>query len=647
MTFPVAPLTQDAVVELQTLLDGKHHAARAVARGALAGLDLALADSLPRDDYRDQVLAWCRTLAQAGAGARSFPAEYGGQGDPGGSIAAFQTLGHGDLSLLVKVGVQFGLFGGAIQRLGTERHHQKYLREVAALDLAGCFAMSESGHGSDVRSIRTQARYDPAAQEFVLHTPDPSARKDWIGNAARHARLAVVFAQLDVAGEARGVHAFVVPLRSAGTEGRPGAVLVGVEIEDCGDKMGLQGVDNGRLRFHAVRIPREALLDRYGQVSAEGTYTSAISSPGARFFTMIGALVQGRISIAGAGLAVSRNALTIAVRWGERRRQFGSGLEMDTPLMDYLTHQRRLLPAIATSYALQAVHDELTELYVATLEDPAGRQQRDVEALAAGLKAVATWHMTRTVQDARECCGGKGYLTENRFAALKADSDVFTTFEGDNTVLMQLVAKTLLSDYAAQFEDLDAVGMARHLTTRSMSRLLADSPLGRFTRESVDLRAPDWQAEALRFREQRLVDALARRLRRLVQSEGIEPLRALSRVQDHALAAATAHLERVAHELFAASVAQRSSGPAAQVLARLRDLYALSILSADRGWWLEHGFFDADTSKAVQTEVNVLCGELRPAALGLVEGFGVPDALLRAPIALADPNSTHGNAPAT
>ena len=622
-----APLSQEVVGALQALLDGEHAAVRAGARSALLDLDLPLADTLSREDYRDQVLEWCRALAKSGAAARSLPRAHGGEGDPGGSIAAFQTLGHGDLSLLVKCGVQFGLFGGAVERLGTERHHEAYLRDLGALDLPGCFAMSESGHGSDVRSIRTQARYDVEAQEFVLHTPDESARKDWIGNAARHARMAVVFAQLDVAGEARGVHAFVVPIRSD-----TGEVLDGVEVEDCGDKMGLQGVDNGRLRFSAVRLPREALLDRYGQVTPSGEYTSSITSPGARFFTMIGALVQGRISIAGAGLAIGRNALTIAVRWGERRRQFGTGLDMDTPLMDYLTHQRRLLPPIARSYALQALHDHVTRLYVAQLQQPDPARQREVEALAAGLKAVATWHAIGSVQDARECCGGKGYLAENRFAALRADSDVFVTFEGDNTVLLQLVAKTLLSEHAAQFEDLDAVGTVRHLTTRSVTRLLADSPLGKLTRGRTDLRSPDWQASALAFREQRLVDALSRRLRRLVKEEGMDALRALSHVQDHALAAAGAHVDRVAHELFSASIVD---GPARPVLERLRDLHALWIVAQDRAWWLEHGWFDADTSKAVQTEVNVLCGELRPAALGLVEGFGIPDGLLRAPIAVA------------
>ncbi len=627
------PLTRAEVAALQALLDGPHAAQRQATREALLGLDLAQADGLPRDAYRDLVLEWCRTVAKTGSGAQSFPKEYGGADDPGGRVAGFQTLGHGDLSLLVKVGVQFGLFGGSVHRLGTEKHHRAYLHDIGTLDLPGAFGMSESGHGSDVRSIRTQARYDAAAAEFVLHTPDDDARKDWIGNLARHARMAVVFAQLDVAGEQRGVHAFLVPVRDHG-----GTLLEGVEVEDCGDKMGLQGVDNGRLRLSAVRVPRDALLDRFATVDEDGAYSSPIASPGARFFSMIGALVEGRICIAGAGLSVARNALTTAVRWGERRRQFGSGLDMDTPLMDYLTHQRRLLPKIAASYALQAAHDHLTAEYVAVVRqteagEPGGERQRQLESLAAGLKAACTWHMIDAVQDSRECCGGKGYLAENRFAAWRADSDVFVTFEGDNTVLLQLVAKTLLGEYASQFEDLDAVGMARHLTSRGVSRLL-----DRFTVPTPSLRDPQWQAAALAFREERLVDSLARRLRALTSGEGMDPLRALSHCQDHALAAARAHVDRVVHEQFAAAVEASDLA----VLPAVRDLAALSTIESDRAWWLEHGFLDADSSRALVTEVNGLCGELRPHALALVEGFGIPDGLLRAPIAVDEQNAGAG-----
>src|SRR5213075_2342717 len=136
-------------------------------------------------------------------------------------------------------------------------------------------------------------------------------------NAARHGRLAVVFAQLTSGGEERGVHAFLVPISD--DDGSP---CPGVSIEDCGHKAGLNGVDNGRLAFHRVRVPRASLLDKYGSVATDGTYTSPIDSESRRFFTMLGTLVQGRISISGAAVSAAKTALTIAVRYGIVRRQF-------------------------------------------------------------------------------------------------------------------------------------------------------------------------------------------------------------------------------------------------------------------------------------------------------------------------------------
>src|SRR3954453_12808654 len=215
--------------KLKRLLDGEHGAMRDVVREWLSRPgNQAIAEPLSIGEYRERVMAWARELADERQTALGFPPEYGGEGAVGRSIAAFETLAFGDLSLLVKIGVQFGLFGGAVLHLGTKQHHDRYLADIATLRLPGCFAMTETGHGSNVQALGTTATYDPDTHEFVINTPDDDARKDYIGNAACHGRMAAVFAQLEGGGEPRGVPCLLVPIRD--DDGEP---MPGVRIEDC------------------------------------------------------------------------------------------------------------------------------------------------------------------------------------------------------------------------------------------------------------------------------------------------------------------------------------------------------------------------------------------------------------------------------
>src|SRR5690606_8102223 len=447
----------DGGAALRELLDGRWREVREHARERLTGELFAPVAGLSVEEHRARVAEQLAALAATEVPAYGFPTAVGGAGDLGASVAAFQMLVC-DMSLMVKVGVQWGLFGGAIHALGSDRHHAEYLPRVISLELPGCFAMTETGHGSDVQRLRTTADYDPATGEFTVHTPDEAARKDYIGNAARDGRAAVVFARLRTLGTDHGVHALIVPIRDA--EGRP---LPAVTLSDCGPKGGLNGVDNGRISFDRVRVPREALLDRYGDVAPDGTYTSPIDNPDRRFFTMLGTLVRGRISVAGGAGTAAEAALAIAVRYAEARRQF-EGPSGEVLLLDRRAHQRRLLPRLARSYALHFAQEEL----VAALHDAETGERpldehgrRELESRAAGLKAVATWHALDTLQACREACGGAGYLAENRLTQLRADADVFTTFEGDNVVLLQLLAKALLTKHRDAFGDLDALRMAR------------------------------------------------------------------------------------------------------------------------------------------------------------------------------------------
>ncbi|MDX1396800.1 MAG: acyl-CoA dehydrogenase family protein, partial [Gemmatimonadota bacterium] len=293
---PVADLPEIrsafAVDAMARYLDGEQHLMRARVRELMSKEPFTRPAPESGREYRELVLECCRVLADEGLGRLAGPVEFGGADDPAAFVACFETLGYGDLSVLTKFGVQFGLFGGSIFQLGSERHHERYLERVGSLDLPGGFAMTETGHGSNVADLVTTATFDPESGEFVIDTPGIRGRKDYIGNAAAHGRMMTVFAQLETAGERHGVHAFLVPIRDE--SGEPAA---GVTIEDCGDKIGLRGVDNGRLSFDQVRIPRDHLLDRFASVSAEGAYSSPIASQGRRFFTMLGTLVGGRVAV--------------------------------------------------------------------------------------------------------------------------------------------------------------------------------------------------------------------------------------------------------------------------------------------------------------------------------------------------------------
>ena len=632
---------------LRVLLDGDYREVRDLVRSNLAEYASVLeeAETLGTDAFRDRVRDLVVTMASTGQTGMGFPEEYGGGGDIGASIAAFETLAYGDLSVLVKVGVQFGLFGGAILQLGTKKHHDTYLRDLITGEVMGCFAMTEVGHGSNVQALGTIATYDPDTEEFVITTSEPSARKDWIGNAARHADVAVVFAQLDVGGQRHGVHALVVPLREGGE------VLPGITIEDDGLKMGLNGVDNGRITFDGVRVPRENLLNQFADVTADGRYESPIENPDKRFFTMLGTLVQGRVCVGGAGINAAKVALSIAVKYADRRRQFNATSEdQEQLLLDYGIHQRRLLPLLARTYALhfaqEVVRGELHAVFSRTDAPEQGENEhrrRELESYAAGLKALGTWHATTTIQECREACGGQGYRSVNRFAALKADTDVFTTFEGDNHVLLQLVAKGLLTDYASEFEDMDQFGMVRFVAGVAVDTVLERTSVHKLLERVRDLLPggdewdqeaglldPNYQLAMLRFREEHILGGVARRLKRGIDQD-MNPGEVFSRVQDHVIAAARAHVERRVLEAFVEKVAGLEDGDLKVALNLLCDLYALSTLEADRAWFMEHGRMSSQRSKAISREVNDLCRKLRPLAVGLVDAFAVPKEMLRSP----------------
>ncbi|WP_406688358.1 acyl-CoA dehydrogenase [Saccharopolyspora sp. ID03-671] len=632
--------------ELRALLDGRWASVREKVRASLRENDLANADDLDTESHRARTLEQLRLLAKSGVPELGFPVAQGGGGDQGGSVVSLELLA-GNLSLMVKSGVQWGLFGGAVVALGTERHHERYLRDIMSVELPGCFAMTETGHGSDVQRLRTTATYDETTQEFVVHTPHEAARKEYIGNAARDGRMAVVFAQLITGGngntgaESHGVHALLVPIRD-----EAGNPCEGVRIEDCGRKAGLNGVDNGRLYFDRVRVPRENLLNRYGDVAEDGTYSSPIDSEGKRFFTMLGTLIRGRISVAGTAGSAAKLALEIALRYADARRQFDRpGGDEEVVVLDYLAHQRKLLPALAKSFALHFAQEELVQALDEVQRGGDERAQRELESRAAGLKAVTTWHATHTIQTCREACGGAGYLTENQLAGLKADTDVFTTFEGDNTVLLQLVAKGLLTNYKDQFDGIGTLGLAKFVADQFVGAVIERSAAHSIVQRIIDASNKDdildrgWQLKAFQDREEHVLDGLGRRLQKANKDNAFD---VFNNAQDHVLRAARVHIDRLVLDAFVAAVDRCRDPRNAELLDKLCDLYALSIVEEDKAWFLEHERISPRRAKAITQAINTLCGELRPHAVDLVEAFGMPRQWLTAPIATGAESARQG-----
>lgn len=580
------------------------------------GLDL--------DGYRERVLVWCRELARRGLGAAALAPEYGGSGDIGRFIVTLETLGFHDLSLAMKFAVQFGLFAGAISQLGSERQRQRFLRQAGTLDLPGCFAMTEAAHGSNVRDMETEARFDSGTGEFVIHTPVGRARKDYIGNAGAHARMAVVFAQLEVDEIRYGVHAFLVPIRDEDNNLAPG-----VRIRDSGEKAGLNGLDNGAIWFDHVRIPRENLLSRFAYVSEDGVYATTIPSDSSRFYAMLGSLADGRIALAGVSLSAAKSGLTIAIRYAVRRRQFGPPGEAEIKLLDYEAHQRRLMPLLATAYALDFALKHLVRRFLARRDD----ESREIQVMAAGLKAYSSWFARDALQDCRESCGGAGYMAVNRLGGLRADCDALITFQGDNTVLMQHIARSLFAEHRQQFEESRFLDTVKQIAGQAARKIAELNPIVIRMTDDSHLRDPDFHLGAFRYREAQLIRSVTRRLERRMR-EGATPFEAFNECQSDLLELANAYIERGILEQFVEAVNDIPNADLVAVLRKLCDLFALSRLESDMGWFLESGYLDPSRARAVRRLVRQLSLEVRQQAVPLVDALGIPDELLGAPIAL-------------
>eukprot|EP01025_Chloroclados_australasicus_P006951 TRINITY_DN12201_c0_g1_i2.p1 TRINITY_DN12201_c0_g1~~TRINITY_DN12201_c0_g1_i2.p1 ORF type:complete len:635 (+),score=72.29 TRINITY_DN12201_c0_g1_i2:57-1907(+) len=508
--------------------------------------------------------------------------------DPRRFMAGMECLALVDYSLCIKAGVHFSLCGGTIARLGTQKHHDKYLNGIDNLSLPGCFAMTELAHGSNVMGIETTAHYDEQSQQFIINTPDDTASKFWIGGAGQHAQICTVFAQLYVKGQWQGPHVFVVRLRD-----QHGRVCPGVRIADNGPKMGMNGVDNGRIWFSNVRIPLDDMLDKFASVTPDGQYRSTISKIPQRFATMVGSLTAGRVLVCQGACDNLKIALKIAINYGSDRPQFG-----DVPILSYLTHQRRLFAGLSSAYALHVANGKIKD------RQSSGASSKEIHVLSSGLKAAASWTRVVFMQHCRECCGGLGVLSQNKIGPMLADMNVDVTFEGDNTVLMQQVAKHLL-DLGPETQFLTPT---IQITQFGFDDILA----------------------LLRFRQNKLVLDISTEMKTKGKEIGYD------QNMDRIVHLGWAFVDLFSFECLLDKV-NKSPDSIKDALSLVCELYGLLRVEEAAAFYLGEGILLKGDLNVIRNRIHYIFGLMwmndAKLAKQLCDGFGLPDHLVQAPIA--------------
>ncbi|XP_036608914.1 acyl-coenzyme A oxidase-like protein [Trichosurus vulpecula] len=540
------------------------------------------------------------------------------------SLVIGEVLSIADMATGVKCGIIYWLFGGAVRNLGSPRHVAKWFQPLQEQKYTAMFAMTERGHGSNVRGIQTEATFDLTAQEFIIDTPCENAEKMYIGNAME-GHYAAVFAQLIINGRSQGPHCFIVPVRDEN-----GSLYPGVTAIDMLHKEGLHGVDNGILIFDKVRIPRENLLDKFGSVAPDGQYYSPIKNKSERFNVMLAALTPSRLAVTFQAMGAMKLGLTIAIRYSHSRRQFGPKAKEEVKIIEHQTQYLRLMPHLATALALT-----FTSRYAGDLLDEDIFHEknlvnsRSLQALVAGLKAYSTWENITCLQDCRECTGGMGYMMENRISGLKCDSDVFVTFEGDNVVMLQVVVRELLAQYTKQYEERPFLGLLRNWT-ESVSDNLRTSFLA-FNMDAIGNLT--FLLKAVSFRERVLQRGLAARIYYKVMTKKEDIFSAWNSCLHHVASLSLAHIHRVTLEQFSLAVGSCPVREDQTLLMKFCLLYGTKLVFQERAWYLEHKYLTPASSVQIRSQLLNLCDSVKEDALKVISAFNIPHSSIHAPIA--------------
>ncbi|KAK2750817.1 fatty-acyl coenzyme A oxidase [Onygenales sp. PD_40] len=335
----------------------------------------------------------------------------------------------------------------------TPEQQKLFLEPAERYEIIGCYAQTELGHGSNVQGLETTATWDPTDKTFVMHSPSLTASKWWIGSLGRTANHAVVMAQLIIAGKSYGPHPFIVQIRDLKSH----EPLEGVHVGDIGPKFGYNTMDNGFLLMNKLKIPHVNMLARFTRVDPE---TNKYVRP-ASASLLYGTMTWVRSTIVLQSGAVLARGVTIATRYCSVRKQFRDrdSTEVtsdENSVLNYKMVQIRLLPLLAATFALHFTGRGMMDLYEqnqSRLNSGKGQANllADLHATSCGLKALGSSIAAEGLEVCRRACGGHGYSSYSGIGPFYADYLPNTTWEGDNYMLTQQVARYLLKSARAVF----------------------------------------------------------------------------------------------------------------------------------------------------------------------------------------------------